>query len=211
MSPFGGGKTILFFEVHEVPVSPHVDQAAETNQKASSTTRSTVSTDCARRTDEVIHAHLETISPASPCCTSSATATTCAKADESHAVAIEVPEIASQEVAGEWLIPKDGILLVGFGPHTVAGKDGKAVIRERLAIIEAEAVTDGAVQRTSRVPGLCSVIAARSAGRDSRASSHPRAGRPQSADRRPRAAEPLDPAGRPPRRHSGRTASAPRR
>ena len=51
---------------------------------------------------------------------------------------VEVPEIGSQEIAGEWLIPKDGILLVSFGPHTVADKDGKAVVRERLAIVEAE-------------------------------------------------------------------------
>jgi hypothetical protein len=50
---------------------------------------------------------------------------------------VEVPEIGSQEIAGEWLIPNDGILLVSFGPHTVADKDGKATIRERLAILEA--------------------------------------------------------------------------
>ena len=31
---------------------------------------------------------------------------------------VEVPEIGSQEIAGEWLIPNDGILLVSFGPHT---------------------------------------------------------------------------------------------
>ncbi len=56
-------------------------------------------------------------------------------------VAIEVPEIDSQEIAGEWLIPNDGILLVSFGPHTVADSAGKAVIRERLAIITAEEST----------------------------------------------------------------------
>lgn len=50
---------------------------------------------------------------------------------------VEVPEIGDQEVAGEWLIPKDGVLLVSFGPHTIADRDGKAVIHERLAIVEA--------------------------------------------------------------------------
>ena len=58
---------------------------------------------------------------------------------------VEVPEIGSQEIAGEWLIPKDGILLVSFGPHTIADKDGKAVIRERLAIVEADEAEADAV------------------------------------------------------------------
>ncbi len=52
---------------------------------------------------------------------------------------LELPEIANQEVLGEWLIPNGECLLVSFGPHTEADKDGKAVVRERLAIIEADA------------------------------------------------------------------------
>ena len=102
----------------------------------------------------MIQAHLERISPASAVCTSSTSSVACVKGDETRAVAIEVPEIDSQEIMGEWLVPKDGILLVSFGPHTVADKDGKAVVRERLAIVEAEGIADGAVQRTSRVPGF---------------------------------------------------------
>jgi hypothetical protein len=74
--------------------------------------------------------------PAAEC--PEATDSACCCAAEAQKVAIEVPEIDSQEIAGEWLIPNDGILLVSFGPHTMAGKDGKAVIRERLAIIMAE-------------------------------------------------------------------------
>ena len=35
---------------------------------------------------------------------------------------------------GEWLIPRGEVLLVSFGAHTVADKDGKAVVKERLAI-----------------------------------------------------------------------------
>ena len=148
---FGGGKTILFLEFHEMPRPAHRDPAEKTVQTASSTTKSIGSTDCACRKDEVTQAHLERISPAPECCTGPTTSAVCAKADQAHPVAIEVPEIASQEIAGEWLIPKDGILLVSFGPHTVAGPDGKAVIRERLAMIEAESVADGAVQRASRI------------------------------------------------------------
>lgn len=71
-----------------------------------------------------------------PSCSSS-----CCEEKAAPKVAIEVPEIDSQEIAGEWLIPNDGILLVSFGPHTVADKNGKAVVRERLAIVSAEEST----------------------------------------------------------------------
>ena len=54
-------------------------------------------------------------------------------------VAFELPEIANQEVLGEWLIPNGDCLLVSFGPHTAADTDGKAVVRERLAFVEADA------------------------------------------------------------------------
>jgi hypothetical protein len=53
---------------------------------------------------------------------------------------VQVPEIGRGEIAGEWLIPRDEVLLVGFGPHTVADNDGKAVVRERLAMITTEEV-----------------------------------------------------------------------
>ncbi len=51
---------------------------------------------------------------------------------------LELPEIANQEILGEWLIPNGECLLVSFGPHTVADKAGKAVVRERLAFVEAD-------------------------------------------------------------------------
>ena len=59
---------------------------------------------------------------------------------------VQVPEIGRAEIAGEWLIPRDEVLLVGFGPHTVADKDGKAVVRERLAMITASEVAMPAVE-----------------------------------------------------------------
>jgi len=66
------------------------------------------------------------------------------------AVAVEVPEISKQEVVGEWLIPRGESLLVSFGVHTVAGKDGKAVVKERLATLDAEELTGAsAVQKAS--------------------------------------------------------------
>jgi hypothetical protein len=84
-------------------------------------------------------------SATSDCCASAAACGSCSPAGAAPAVAVEVPEIGSEEIAGEWLIPTDGILLVSFGPHTVADKDGKAVIRERLAIIEAEEASEALV------------------------------------------------------------------
>jgi hypothetical protein len=67
---------------------------------------------------------------------------------------LELPEIANQEILGEWLIPKGECLLVSFGPHTVADKDGKAVVRERLAFVEAEeqAGVAGAPRAVTAVP-----------------------------------------------------------
>jgi hypothetical protein len=50
---------------------------------------------------------------------------------------IQVPEVVSQELAGEWLIPNQSTLIVGLGVHTAEGKDGKAVVRERLVLIDA--------------------------------------------------------------------------
>ena len=61
----------------------------------------------------------------------------CANDDAARKVAVEVPEIGSQEVLGEWLIPKGEVLLVSFGAYTVADSSGKAVVKERLAVVEA--------------------------------------------------------------------------
>ena len=49
----------------------------------------------------------------------------------------DVPEIDNREVLGEWLIPRGDALLVSFGAFTVADNDGKAIVKERLALIEA--------------------------------------------------------------------------
>jgi hypothetical protein len=55
-------------------------------------------------------------------------------------VTLQVPESTRTEVAGEWLIPRDGVLVVSLGAHTVADANGKAVVRERLAVLAAQAV-----------------------------------------------------------------------
>ncbi len=56
--------------------------------------------------------------------------------------AVQIPEVGRAAAAGEWLIPEGEVLIVGFGPHTVADEAGRAVVRERLAVIAAEAGDD---------------------------------------------------------------------
>ena len=60
------------------------------------------------------------------------------KVDDVPKVVLDVPEIDTQEVLGEWLVPRGEVLLVSFGAHTVADKNGMAVVKERLAMIEAD-------------------------------------------------------------------------
>ena len=50
---------------------------------------------------------------------------------------IEVPEVVRGSVEGEWLIPNDEVLVLSLGTFTTADASGKAVVRERLAILEA--------------------------------------------------------------------------
>jgi hypothetical protein len=50
---------------------------------------------------------------------------------------VQIPEVTRASVAGEWLIPNDGVLIVSLGVKTAADEKGMAVVRERVAIIEA--------------------------------------------------------------------------
>ena len=72
--------------------------------------------------------------------------------EDSVRIAIQVPEVARAEVSGEWLIPNDGVLLVSFGAHTVADAKGRAVVLERLAVIEARPVPADKPTLTMRTP-----------------------------------------------------------
>ena len=53
---------------------------------------------------------------------------------------LQIPETVQARVSGEWLVPNDGVLVVSLGVHTVADSNGKAVVRERLALLEARAI-----------------------------------------------------------------------
>ena len=76
------------------------------------------------------------------CCTESRASCTAGRSagkdDGLQKVVLDIPEIDTQEILGEWLVPRGEALLVSFGAHTVADKDGMAVVKERLAIIEAD-------------------------------------------------------------------------
>ena len=54
----------------------------------------------------------------------------------SISVPLMVPEVASSEVEGEWLVPNDSILIISMGIDTTINPEGKAVTRERLAIYD---------------------------------------------------------------------------
>ncbi len=53
-----------------------------------------------------------------------------------------LPEVASSEVEGEWLVPNDAILIISMGIDTVTAADGKSVVQERLAIYDFARPTD---------------------------------------------------------------------
>lgn len=54
--------------------------------------------------------------------------------------AYQVPEVVEETVAGEWLIPKDGWLVIGMGPRTITEKDGKTAVRERVVVVQSKPV-----------------------------------------------------------------------
>lgn len=82
--------------------------------------------------------------------------------DEALATAsFDVPEIDNREVLGEWLIPRGDALLVSFGAFTVADNDGKAIVKERLALIEAvdaQSAVPGALVPKVALPALSTTI-----------------------------------------------------
>src|SRR5262245_28442247 len=59
------------------------------------------------------------------------------KGGETLSPQLEVPEVVRATLAGEWLIPNDTLLLASLGAHTLNNGDGKAVVRERLLLVEA--------------------------------------------------------------------------
>jgi hypothetical protein len=98
------------------------------------------------RVTAVHHVSLTESLSAKECCAAKGK---CAEAPDKIASRIDVPEIARVAVAGEWLIPCDGALVVSLGVQTTADTEGKARIIERLALIEAKPIPDEAVRQAT--------------------------------------------------------------
>jgi hypothetical protein len=68
---------------------------------------------------------------------------------------LDVPEVVRATLEGEWLIPNDGVLVASLGAHTLDDGHGKAIVRERLIVVEAGPVpprtTVDLTQAASRV------------------------------------------------------------
>jgi hypothetical protein len=96
----------------------------------------------AKTTDrEAKQAALKSASGAACCADDADNASEChgTDAEKTKAAAqVQIPEIGREAVAGEWLIPHGEVLVVSFGPHTIADKDGKAIVREKLALVTAQ-------------------------------------------------------------------------
>ncbi|WP_165065898.1 hypothetical protein [Paludisphaera rhizosphaerae] len=59
---------------------------------------------------------------------------------------IQIPEVASRRIEGDWLIPSNGFLLVSMGPHSRGGKLGGKSYEERLILLTAVATTEAPPQ-----------------------------------------------------------------
>ena len=95
---------------------------------------------------------------AKACCASDA-APACGKI----ASRIEIPEVVHAAVGGEWLIPNDGVLVLSLGVQTTADAAGRAVVAERLVLIEASAPGDDDVVQAALSPPLPDVVSRREA------------------------------------------------
>ena len=70
---------------------------------------------------------------------------------------VQIPEVFLSEIQGQWLVPNDGILLISAGVNTVANAEGKAVVHERLAILDFGGPTEPACNAQSAMLPACRV------------------------------------------------------
>ena len=63
---------------------------------------------------------------------------------QSISAQIQVPEVDSRRIDGEWLIPSDGALLVSLGPYTEGSSVIKKQYEERMIMISIKPVAEEA-------------------------------------------------------------------
>ncbi|MHC5539803.1 hypothetical protein ACYOEI_16410, partial [Singulisphaera rosea] len=66
---------------------------------------------------------------------------------------LEIPEVVKSTAQGEWLIPNGGALVISLGAHTVDDGQGKALVRERLMLVEAQSAIRQASFTTDKGTG----------------------------------------------------------
>lgn len=70
---------------------------------------------------------------------------------------VQIPEVFLSQVEGEWFVPSDGVLLISMGVNTVADEQGKAVVQERLAVLDFGARAAEADAQACRVDATTAV------------------------------------------------------
>ena len=72
-------------------------------------------------------------------------------------VVLEVPEIDTQEIVGEWLVPRGEVLLVSFGAHTVGRQGGQGDREGAAGDHRSRSDTGGISNRSASLPGAFAV------------------------------------------------------
>jgi hypothetical protein len=153
-------ETIVFRGDSDIPEEKPADASGKTPENtvwtfstkdAQFTAKTTFTINNSNKTDKPCCTATKVAAAATPCNVGITCCQPVASETPEPSFEVQVPEIGRAEIAGEWLIPHDEVLLVGFGPHTIADDDGKAVVRERLAVITANE-TDGAPMTVSAEP-----------------------------------------------------------
>ncbi|MDG3002742.1 hypothetical protein [Paludisphaera mucosa] len=50
---------------------------------------------------------------------------------------LQVPEVSSRRIEGDWMIPSDGAMLISMGPHSLGANAGRHHYEERLILVTA--------------------------------------------------------------------------
>jgi hypothetical protein len=97
----------------------------------------------------------EVVAPQACCANESAAGECCRNKIASR---IEVPEMGHAALAGEWLIPAEGTLVLSLGVRTTADAAGKAIVSERLVLMEAAGPGDASIKQAALERALPEIL-----------------------------------------------------